>query len=110
MGPSESLGDLPHFTEVKKKWKLFQNTMQSNALGLENFMAPHTNFRKPELTVSIRAREGNPRHKVQNRLTEILNDAILEEYPFAAVYLNENYDVIHGFGDYNKYVTLTTNM
>ncbi|KAA5548617.1 CheR family methyltransferase [Adhaeribacter rhizoryzae] len=106
LGPSESLGDFTKFTEVNKKWKIFQSTTASGSLGLENFMSPGTNFRKPDLNVPLRTRDFNPRQKLQHRLVEMLNDAILEEYAFAAVYLDENYDVIHGYGDYTKLVSL----
>jgi len=106
LGPSETLGDMNNFLEVHKKWKIYQNTTQSGALGLEGFISPGTNFRKAETVAPIRNRESQPRQKGQNRLTETLNDAILEEFAFAAVYLDENYDLIHGYGDYTKFVTL----
>ncbi|GEO04842.1 hypothetical protein AAE02nite_25060 [Adhaeribacter aerolatus] len=106
LGPSESLGEINKFEEVNKKWKIFRSTEPSGSLGLDNFISPGTNFRKPEINMPMRAREFNPRQKLQQRLTEMLNDAILEEYSFAAIYLDENYDIIHGFGDYTKYVTL----
>jgi len=106
LGPSESLGDFPNFKEIHKKWKIFRNTVQSGSMGLENFINPGTNFRKPEVSVSLRPREAHPRPKVLHRLTEILNDAVLEEFAYAAVYLDENHNVIHGFGDYKKYLSL----
>ena len=107
LGPSESLGEFTDFAEVHKKWRIFRNTTPARTLGLESFTTfKGINFKKTEIELPLRNRDLTPRQKILVRLSEILNDAVLEEFSFAAVWVDENYDVLHSFGDYRKYLTL----
>ncbi|WP_051359891.1 CheR family methyltransferase [Adhaeribacter aquaticus] len=106
LGSSESIGDGKNFLEVNKKWKIFQTTTQSRALGVENFGATNVRTFKSELKAVEPTKEPIPRQQLQHQLSEILNESILDEYGYAAVYVDENYDLVHGFGEYTRYLTL----
>jgi two-component system, chemotaxis family, CheB/CheR fusion protein len=106
LGPSESIGDGKSFIEVNKKWKIFQSVTQSRALGFENFGSTNFRLQNQETRFGEYARDLNTKGHLQHNLAEILNESILEEYSYAAIYVDENYDVIHGFGEYTRYLSL----
>ncbi|RDC63195.1 CheR family methyltransferase [Adhaeribacter pallidiroseus] len=105
LGSSESVGDLKNFVEVNKKWKIFRNVEPARPLGLENFSTSvgRSNY---QLDFPRHSRELSPKVALTHLVAETLNETILEELGYAAVYVNQNFDVIHGAGDYNKYLTL----
>ncbi|MDB5261028.1 MAG: chemotaxis protein [Adhaeribacter sp.] len=105
LGPSESLGDLKAFAEVHKKWKIFRNTVQARSLGMENFVSSGIS-RKQQVPLPLPPHEIISKNQGQQHLANVLNETILEEFAYAAVYIDENYDVIGGYGDYTRYLTL----
>ncbi|QMU28321.1 CheR family methyltransferase [Adhaeribacter radiodurans] len=105
LGSSESVGDMKNFVEINKKWKIFRNTEQAMPLGLENFSVGLT--RKdynPDNQKFIR--EVSHNLALTNHIAEALNETLLEELGYAAVYVDENFNVMHGAGNYNHYLTL----
>jgi two-component system, chemotaxis family, CheB/CheR fusion protein len=106
LGPSESLGDMKAFAEVNKKWKIFRNTVQARSLGMENFVSFGIGRQVHEASTPVPLREVRSKQQGQHQLVEILNETILEDYAYAAVYINQNFDIISGYGDYTNYLTL----
>ncbi len=95
----------PKLVEVNKKWKIFRNIEQSRPLGLENFATLTSRRNLTPLPPSY-ARELSPKLAMSHTIIEVLNETFLEEFGYAAVYIDENFDVIHAAGDYTKFLTL----
>ncbi|CAA9246431.1 MAG: Multidomain signal transduction protein including CheB-like methylesterase, CheR-like methyltransferase and BaeS-like histidine kinase [uncultured Adhaeribacter sp.] len=105
LGSSESLGDMKFFVEVNKKWRIFRNVQQARPLGLETFSTGITRNNYAPVLPGY-ARNITPKLTINNVAAEALNETLLEEFKYAAVYVNEDYEVIHAAGDYNSFLTL----
>ncbi|PSR53113.1 hypothetical protein AHMF7605_06015 [Adhaeribacter arboris] len=105
LGSSESVGTMKNFVEVNKKWKIFRNVEKSRSPGLENFSS---NLSRTDYQVAVpkSTRDLGPKLAFNHHLAEALNETVLEEFGYAAVYVDLNFEVMHGAGDYNKYLTL----
>ncbi|MDX5346251.1 MAG: PAS domain-containing protein, partial [Hymenobacteraceae bacterium] len=52
------------------------------------------------------ARELSSRQLMQHNFSELLNETLLAEYGYAAVYIDEHYDVLHGIGRIKNFLDL----
>jgi two-component system, chemotaxis family, CheB/CheR fusion protein len=106
LGSSESVGDMKNFVEVNKKWKIYRNVEEARALGLETFSNTSYTVRVASPALPTFSRDPGTRHLVQHNFAEILNESVLEDFGYAAVFVDENYDIIHALGDYNQFLNL----
>ncbi|WP_018478998.1 CheR family methyltransferase [Pontibacter roseus] len=105
LGSSESIGDLRSFTEVSKKWKIWRNTVPARSLSMDAFSGNDLN--KHNLTTNVmQYRDINAKKQVQHNFSELLNEAMLEEQGYAAVFVDEHYDILHGVGKFKNYMDL----
>ena len=106
LGSSESVGDMMNFGEVDKKWKIYRNLELSRGLlGLESLTNTPSTLR-PSPSLPSTSREQAIRHQAQHSFAEVLNESVMEEFGFAAFFVDENYELIHAVGSYNKFVNL----
>jgi len=101
LGSSESVGDVKNFlVDVDKKWKIYKNIHPSKGLGFENLSHGYNvrNVSSPTIKVS--------KSQLQNNFTEVLNDVIIDEFGYAGVYVDENYELLHAIGDFKKFIEL----
>ncbi|MBC7388989.1 MAG: PAS domain-containing protein [Opitutaceae bacterium] len=105
LGPSENLGDFESvFLEVDKKWKIYKNNSTGKKTMLEGFSSLGT--------VNSFILEGRTQQRsvsassVVNSSTSYLNDILLKESNFSAIYINENFELVHASGDYHNYLEM----
>ena len=101
MGSSETLGDYKSvLQEVDRKGKLFKNIKPARSLNMEPLNYPDIQKLTPIApTVNIKA-------KIAARMAEIMNDTVAEELGLAAVYIDENYNILHAVGEFKKFIEL----
>ncbi|MFT2008657.1 CheR family methyltransferase [Pontibacter sp. 13R65] len=106
LGSSESIGELKSFQEVNKKWKIYRSIEQAHALGMESFTSGNLSKKTVGTHAPGYTRDLTSKQHLQQNFTELLNDTIINEYGFAAVYIDENYDILHGVGKFKNYLDL----
>ncbi|MGV3503906.1 MAG: CheR family methyltransferase [Adhaeribacter sp.] len=106
LGSSESIGDMKNFAEVNKKWKIFRNTEPAHSLNLETFASLNNNRKALTPVLQGGNRDLTAKQLFQHNLADILNETILEEFSYAAVFIDESFEMIHGVGDYTHFLSL----
>ncbi|WP_461490849.1 CheR family methyltransferase [Pontibacter sp. HJ8] len=106
LGSSESIGDQKSFVEVNKKWKIYCNAEPTYAFSMDTLSGSGLNRKSRVTTAPALVREQSPRQLVQNSFSDLLNETILEEYGYAAVFIDEHYDVLHGVGRFKNFLDL----
>ncbi|SFU49555.1 two-component system, chemotaxis family, CheB/CheR fusion protein [Pontibacter akesuensis] len=107
LGSSESIGEQRSMEEVNKKWKIYRNTAPAHSLGMMDTFSNNRLSKRPEPpTLPGSSRDLSARQVLLQNFNELLNETVLEEYSYAAVYIDENYDVLHGAGKYKNYLDL----
>ncbi|MFD3001921.1 CheR family methyltransferase [Pontibacter toksunensis] len=107
LGSSESIGERRNFEEVSKKWKIYRNTEPSRSLGLTDTYTGSGLSRRPAPpAIPSYSRDLTTKQLLHHHFNELLSETVLEEYGFAAVYVDENYDVLHGAGKFKNYLDL----
>ncbi|WP_158546114.1 chemotaxis protein CheB [Adhaeribacter pallidiroseus] len=104
LGPSENLGSVKDFfSEISRKWKIYRNLEVSRKQ-----LPPHISVRKlqidsrPPETIRIK----NTKQNLQHQIGAIFNAALVEEFNYAGVCIDENYQLLHAIGDYKKYLDM----
>ena len=97
LGPSENVGVLKDsMEEVNKKWKIFKNLQRARTIDHESFGSP----------VEIRT-VGGPALRSKNALnslTEIFRDTVTEEYRFAGIYIDKDFEVKQAIGNFKSFL------
>ncbi|RDV14473.1 PAS domain S-box protein [Pontibacter diazotrophicus] len=107
LGSSESIGDQKSFEEINKKWKIFRNTEPARSLGMIETFSGTGMSRRPNISpIPSFTRDLSAKQLLHHNFSELLNETVLEEYGYAAVYVDENYDVLHGAGKFKNYLDL----
>ncbi|MBC5992253.1 chemotaxis protein CheB [Pontibacter cellulosilyticus] len=106
LGSSESIGELRNFEEVSKKWKIYRNTEPSRSLGMADTYSGHLSKRPASTPTPSFSRDLSAKQVLQHNFNELLSETMLEEAGYAAVYVDESYDVLHGAGKYKKFLEL----
>ncbi|MCP2042328.1 chemotaxis protein CheB [Pontibacter sp. HSC-36F09] len=106
LGSSESIGDLRSFEEVNKKWKIFRNAEPARPLGITESFSGNLSKRPIISTLPSLSRDLTAKQVLQHSFNELLSETVLEEYGYAAVYVDENYDVLHAAGKFKKFLDL----
>ncbi|WP_210489332.1 chemotaxis protein CheB [Rufibacter aurantiacus] len=100
LGPSEHIGDLKsHFAEKNRKWKIFQKVKESKGTQQTFGVSHHTRI----------ASEGNLptyRNAQALRYNDVFMDAVAEDLKLAGLYIDDNYQLLHGIGDFNRFLRL----
>lgn len=111
LGPSESIGDLiDSFSLYDSKWKVYQRRgLYRSSLSTNMFNIPK---KKPPYYRANQIKEhSNTRELAKNddiRKYEIIYKTFLEEYLPPTIVINEDYELLHIFGDANKYLKFPT--
>jgi two-component system, chemotaxis family, CheB/CheR fusion protein len=106
LGSSESIGDLKSFIDINKKWKIFRNIEAAYSLGMDYFGTHNSGIRKSSPNVRGIPRDLSSKQHMYQNFAELLNETLLEEYGYAAVYIDEQYDIVHGIGRFKRYMDL----
>ncbi|GAA4733007.1 chemotaxis protein CheB [Flavisolibacter ginsenosidimutans] len=102
LGPSEIPASVRDgLQEINGKWKIYRKISADNRYNPERFPSTQA-FKKGVETRHVPGRE-NP---VAKELAEDFKKLLTEEYGFAAVYVDKNFDVKEAVGDFKKYLSL----
>lgn len=105
LGSSETVGDFRKaFEEVDRRWKIYRNKEVARTI---NFDAFKNSEHKASLISDGTGRIAlSRRATAENKLAEVLNEALTDELGCASVYVDENLNILHANGNLNKYITL----
>ncbi|RYF87279.1 MAG: PAS domain S-box protein [Chitinophagaceae bacterium] len=102
LGPSEIPASVRDgFKELNGKWKIYRKIANENRFSLERF--PSTQPTKSGVEVRHIHPKENP---IAKELADDFKKLLTEEYGFAALYVDKNFDVKEAVGDYKKYLSL----
>ncbi|GEO06239.1 hypothetical protein AAE02nite_39030 [Adhaeribacter aerolatus] len=98
LGPSEQLGDIkPFFNEENRKWKVYRKIKESTR--------PQSSYGFNHLVPTLGS---NSHFQVKtsqiSQFNESFMDAVGETFKITALYVDENYQLLHGIGDINQYL------
>ncbi|MBD0368419.1 MAG: chemotaxis protein, partial [Flavisolibacter sp.] len=102
LGPSEIPGSISHLlTEVNNKWKIYRKT------GVEHAYQPMRydsvqGLRNNRDVKEPAAKEGY----MAKGLSEEMKNLLTEEFRFAAIYIDTNYEIKEAVGDFRHYLSL----
>ena len=97
LGPSENVGVLKDsMEEISKKWKIFKNLHRAKSMDHEIFGLPVDI--KPIGSPAIRSK--NALHN----LTEIFRETVTEEYRFAGIYIDRDFEVKQAIGNFKNFL------
>ena len=98
LGPSENLGVLKDFMQdVDKKWKIYKCAAKSRQLSNETYFAPLNNEIYAPLSLN------KPKNALNN-LAEIFKDTLLEEYQYAGIYIDKDFEVKQAIGNFRNFL------
>ncbi|MFC6998885.1 chemotaxis protein CheB [Rufibacter roseus] len=100
LGPSENIGELKSiFSERNRKWKLFQKVKETK--GFYQQIGGHAS--SPTQQNSGRQ---SAKATQQDNYNELFLDAIAEDFKITGLYVDENFQLLHGVGDFNRFLKL----
>ncbi|TPE42811.1 chemotaxis protein CheB [Pontibacter mangrovi] len=99
LGPSEHIGELkPFFCEENRKWKIFQKIKEGRSgrqsYGISNYTS---NYKQTNPSAPFKATPSS-------RYNDAFMDAVSEDFKVTALYVDENYQLLHGIGDINRFL------
>ncbi len=100
LGPSEHIGDLKYyFAERNRKWKLFQKIQESKGVQQTYGVSHHTRVPSEPSHLTYRNAQALRYH-------ELFLDAVAEDLKMTGLYIDDNYQLLHGIGDFNRFLKL----
>lgn len=99
LGPSEHIGDMQeYFEEEDRKWKLFRKVKDRSSLQRSYGVTDYQN-------TSMQQSQASQFKTTQlNRYNEAFMDALAEDFRVTALYVDSNYQLLHGIGDINRFL------
>ncbi|MGN6164583.1 MAG: chemotaxis protein CheB [Flavisolibacter sp.] len=105
LGPSETPVSIKDaFEEVNGKWKMFKKISNENSYNSDRFPAIQTPKSQPVKYGSLRA------NTTAKELSDDFKNLLIEEYGFAAIYINKNFEIREAIGNFKKYLSLPDNI
>ncbi len=100
LGPSEHVGAASaSMKEVDKKWRVFRNVAKAKITDHDQLFSPLDRSNSPAL---LHSKVKNP----LQHISDLFKDTLLEEYKFAGIFIDQNFDVKQATGNYKKYIDL----
>lgn len=102
LGPSEIPASVREgFEEINGKWKIFRKISNDNRYNPERF--PSTQAFKSQREPKPAAVKDN---SMARQLSEDFKNLLTEEYGFAAIYVDRNFEIKEAVGNFRKYLSL----
>ena len=100
LGPSENLGELSEcFKYVDKKWKVFKCVVKFRAFDNHVYLNP---LSKDSYATSLNVTKSkNP----LSNIAEIFNDTLLEEYKYAGIFIDKDFEVKQAIGNFKSFMS-----
>src|SRR5690606_4060384 len=87
--------------EISKKWNIFQTVNKSKPFIFEDKI--FENGTKQTLkTPNLHPK----RSSIEAKMEEVFHEVVIEELGYAAIFINENYDLLQAIGDYKRFLHL----
>ncbi|KAA5540815.1 chemotaxis protein CheB [Adhaeribacter rhizoryzae] len=98
LGPSEQLGDIKMlFYEENRKWRIYRKIKESTR--------PQPNYGYGNYNPTFGVSNGLPVKNTQiSQFNDFFMDAVAETYKITALYVDENYQLLHGIGDIERFL------
>ncbi|RKS50537.1 two-component system CheB/CheR fusion protein [Gillisia mitskevichiae] len=110
LGTSESINNhSDSFEAVNRKWKIYKNTLLRKSLNTEVLHSSANN--RPREKSKARP-ISNTRPQVSSAVQKInneLNEAILEQFGGASIFIDSEYNILQAIGEFRKYASLPVN-
>ncbi len=98
LGSSENIGVLKDVMgEVDKKWKIYKCVSKVKVAYLESFSNPS------EKVLHAPAIVANSKNALNN-LSEIFKNTLLEEYDYAGIFIDRDFDVKQAIGNFKNFI------
>jgi two-component system, chemotaxis family, CheB/CheR fusion protein len=103
LGPSEIPASIKNnLDEVNGKWKIFRKMKDINPYQGERFTSGYT-IRNPR---EAKQDYGTKDRQKTNVLAEDLQSILTDQFGFAAIYIDDNYEIKDAVGDFRRYLSL----
>jgi len=104
LGSSESATPIKaSVKEINKKWNIYKSTAKSKSFTFDNQSVQQPPSPKHRVPTNAML---PTRHSLESRMKEAFYDTVVEEMGYAAIYVNENYDLLQATGDYKRFIEL----
>ncbi|WP_300437918.1 chemotaxis protein CheB [Christiangramia sp.] len=111
LGTSESVHThKEHFVEIDRRWKIYKNikpsTRLKNGISHANISASITKEllkNKPDEERKLYKTHSNP---IRQKLQGELNEAIMDQFGGASVFVDSEYNILQAVGEFRKYANL----
>jgi two-component system CheB/CheR fusion protein len=101
LGTSETVGNRKHvLQEMDRKARIYRNTEIVRSLAHETLTYSATQRLLPQ--------KNRTRHRItaENRMAEVMSEALADELGIASVYVDQNFDILHVVGEFKKFIEL----
>jgi two-component system CheB/CheR fusion protein len=103
LGPSEIPASIKNnLDEVNGKWKIFRKMKDINPYQGERFTSGYT-IRNPRET---KTDFGTKDRQKTSALSEDMQSILTDQFGFAAIYIDDNYEIKDAVGEFRRYLTL----
>ncbi|WP_121665502.1 CheR family methyltransferase [Mesonia aquimarina] len=108
LGTSESVHThREHFEDVSRKWKIFRNTFPRKRLKAETLRSSaHQQISENKTTDNFKRTRSTSRSTNTQKFVNELNEAILEQFGGACVFIDSDYHILEAIGEFRKYASL----
>ncbi|WP_162053361.1 chemotaxis protein CheB [Pontibacter pamirensis] len=98
LGPSENIGELKaYFSEEHRKWKLYRKIKETRSI--------QQNYGITDYVPALSAEKQSTFKVAQlNRYSETFMDSVAEDFKVTGLYIDENYQLLHGIGDISRFL------
>ena len=101
LGPSESpITPNSGFDEISTKWKIYRKNKQQHNYSPDRF--PVQDGKKKKTDAKMPAQKS----PAKNELQESFKDILVSKFGFAAIYIDQQFEIKEATGDYKKYLSL----
>lgn len=101
LGPSETPAAVKEgFDEVNGKWKIYKKTSNDNSYNPERFPVVQATKMSTVKYGSVKV------NTTAKELADDFKNILTEEYGFAAIYINRNFEIKEALGNFKKYLSL----
>ena len=107
LGNSENIGPIERYmSEVNAKWKIFRKTATARVYSRDDTQGgQETKTVYRPLETKTRQLE-NLSRKINQDIASIFNETLADEYAFAGLNIDHNYEIRDAIGNYTRYISL----
>jgi two-component system, chemotaxis family, CheB/CheR fusion protein len=104
LGSSETISQFKEkFSEVNSRWKIYR---KQTGAATDTAVVNMTGNNSAAQPVPFANRNGSFSKRKEKSLIEDFQEIMAEDYGYAALYVDRNYDVKEAIGNFKKYISL----